>query len=238
MRTKIIFRENFSVKIEQINDITTFHEICHDITRASFLDKSGDTGRKVDAGASRFFVVSLAIFNDNDKALRCDQQIELLKSELNRPDFEFHFAQNSRKVRAAFPEVINPYHFSYITVAIDKNPAKLYGTCFNNKNLFYKYACHIVLTNAPPYFDAAKLIIDKSGSSTFQGELRRYLRNKSNDKSGTKIRDFKPQDSRKNNLLQLVDYCAGISARKIQGKKDWRIYYKYIAQPTLARRTG
>jgi hypothetical protein len=198
-----------------------------------FLDESGDTGRKVNSGSSQYFVVSIALFDDNDEASRCDQRIELLRNELNRPDFEFHFSDNSRNVRKAFLEAINPYHFSYITVAIDKTPDKLYGAGFNNKESFYKYACHMVLTNALPYLESAKLIIDKSGNGTFQGELRRYLRNKLGDPTGTKINSFKPQDSRKNNLLQLVDYCAGISARKVQNKKDWQDYYKYISAKEL-----
>lgn len=200
-----------------------------------FLDESGDTGRKVGSGSSSYFVVSLAIFLDNDEAGKCDQRIGLLRGELGLADnYEFHFSDNSRRTRLAFLGAINPYNFSIVTVAINKDPRKLFGEGFNNKNSFYKYACQMVLTNALPYLDKAIMIIDKSGNSTFQGELKNYLRNKLNDKDRTKISHFKSQESHHNNLLQLVDYCVGISNRKIQNKKDWPEYYKYISAKQMS----
>jgi len=195
-----------------------------------FLDESGDTGRKISSGSSAFFVVSIVIFLDNDEALRCDQRIGLLRSELGLPhNYEFHFGHNSKRIRQAFLEAVNPYNFSVVTVAINKDPNKLYGEGFKVKSSFYKYACQMVLTNALPYLDKAILVIDKSGNATFQGELRKYLRDKLGDKDGEKIKSFKAQQSHQNNLLQLVDYCVGVSNRKIQSKKDWQEYYKYIA---------
>jgi len=198
------------------------------------LDESGDTGRKLTKGSSAYFIVSIAIFLDNEEALKCDQRIGLLRNELNLTDnYEFHFSDNSKRVRQAFLNAINPYNFSVITVAINKDPKKLFGEGFNVKSSFYKYACQMVLTNALPYLDKATLIIDKSGNSTFQGELRKYLRNKLNDKKGEKIKNFKAQHSHHNNLLQLVDYCVGVSNRKIQDKKDWQEYYRYISAKQL-----
>lgn len=195
-----------------------------------FLDESGDTGRKTDKGSSAHFVVSLALFLDNDEAQRCDDRIELLRGELNlTPDYEFHFSRNTKRVKKAFLEAVAPYSFSIITVVIDKDPTKLYGAGFNDKKSFYKYACNMVLTNALPYLDRAKLIIDKSGGDTFSGELRRYLKHKFANEDGEKIVKFKAQDSHKNNLLQLVDYCASISHRKIQQKPDSVEYYRHIS---------
>ena len=195
-----------------------------------FLDESGDTGRKVGSGSSIYFVVSLVLFLDREEALRCDARIASLRSELGLSEtYEFHFSNNSKRVRQAFLEAISPYNFSLITVAINKNPHKLYGDGFNTKDSFYKYACQMVLTNALPYLDRATLVIDKSGSATFLGTLKRYIRTKLQDQNRTKIKSIKAQDSAANNLLQLVDYCVGISNRKVQGKSDWQIYYKYIS---------
>lgn len=196
----------------------------------AFLDESGDTGRKTDKGSSGYFVVSLVIFLDNDEALACDQRIELLKTELNLPDdYEFHFSRNSKRIKQAFLDAVNRYAFSIVTVAINKDPAKLYGDGFNVKSSFYKFACQMVLTNALPYLDQATLIIDKSGSTTFQGALKKYIRKTLDDHSRLKIKKIKAQESDKNNLLQLVDYCVSIGNRRMQNKKDWREYYKYIS---------
>lgn len=200
-----------------------------------FLDESGDTGRKVTSGSSQYFVVSLAVFLDNDEALKCDQRIGLLRTELGLPDnYEFHFSDNSKRVRLAFLDAINPYNFSFITVAINKDPKKLFGDGFNYKTSFYKYACQMVITNALPYLDKATLVIDKSGNTTFQGELRKYLRGKIGDHNGDKIAKFKSQKSHHNNLLQLVDYCVGVSNRKVQNKKDWGEYYKFVSAKQLS----
>jgi hypothetical protein len=196
----------------------------------AFLDESGDTGRKIESGSSRYFIVSLVLFLDDDEALACDRRIELLRTELSLPDsYEFHFSDNPKRVKDAFLNAVNPYNFSVLTVAINKDPSKLYGDGFDVKSSFYKYACQMVLTNALPYLDQATLILDKSGNATFQGALRNYLRKKLNDHERLKIKKMKAQPSHTNNLLQLVDYCVGVSNRKIQKKKDWEGYYKYLS---------
>lgn len=199
-----------------------------------FLDESGDTGRKVLQGSSQYFVVSIIIFNDREEALACDQRIDLLRRELNKSaDYEFHFAHNSRKVRQKFLEAISPYNFTFCTVAINKDPNKLFGEGFDVKSSFYKYACNMVFTNAAPYLEMATVIIDKSGSSTFQGELKRYLKERI-DTDGTKIKKIKQERSHTNNLLQLADYCASICSRKAQQKDDWKEYYKYFSSKELS----
>ncbi|MFZ1360529.1 MAG: DUF3800 domain-containing protein [Candidatus Saccharimonadales bacterium] len=201
----------------------------------AFLDESGDTGRMTDKGSSQFLVVSIALFMDDDEALACDQRIDLLRTELGlSSDYEFHYSRNSKQKRLKFLEAIAPYNFTVLTVAIDKDPRKLWGDGFNDKNTFYKYACHMVLTNAMPYLDNARLIIDKSGGDTFAGELKRYLKNKFNTEDSDKIKKFKTQDSHKNNLLQLVDYCASISNRKLQSKPDANEYYNYLSTKVVS----
>ena len=195
-----------------------------------FLDESGDTGRKTAKGSSGYFVVSLALFLDDDEALACDQRIDLLRKELNlSPDFEFHFSRNSKRVKLAFLEAVSRYNFSVITVAIDKDPRKLFGDGFNTKSSFYKYACQMVLTNALPYLDRATLVIDRSGNSTFQGELKKYIKKKLADEDGTKVAKIKSQASDRNNLLQLVDYCASLANRSLQKKTDAKDFHKFLA---------
>lgn len=201
----------------------------------AFLDESGDTGRKTDKGSSAYFLVSLVIFLDNEEALACDQRIELLRTELNlAPNYEFHFSRNSKRVKHAFLDAINRYNFSIITVAINKDPSKLYGEGFKVKSSFYKYACQMVLTNALPYLDKATLMLDKSGSATFQSELKRYIKSKINSDYSDKIKKIKVEESHKNNLLQLVDYCVSIGNRRMQEKAGWEDFYKYISTKELS----
>ena len=184
----------------------------------AFIDESGDTGRKTDKGSSAYFVVSIVLFLNNNDANECDKRIDLLRGELNKPsDFEFHYSRNQTKVKSAFVDAVLPYDFTIISVAIDKDPGKLYGNGFNVKDSFYKYACHMAISNALPTLDNAIIIVDKSGSATFQQSLAKYLKAKFNTTS-LKIRKVKQQDSKKNNLLQLADYAASITNRKLQNK--------------------
>lgn len=200
----------------------------------AFIDESGDTGRKIQQGSSEFFTVGVVIFDDNDEALRCDQAISSLREEMSKPqDFEFHFTENSKRVKAKFIELISRFNFYYLAVSINKDPAKLTGEGFNHPKSFYKYACGLVLMNASQYLHEANIKIDKSGNRLFQGELSKNNRQKIDGRSGSKIKKFKSENSKNNNLLQLADYITGIVSRKIKGKPDGIEYYKKISAKEL-----
>jgi hypothetical protein len=194
-----------------------------------FIDESGDTGLKINKGSSKYFVISLIIFEEDEEALACDQRIQLLKRELNYPaDFEFHFYDNSEKIRRKFSEAIAPYSFFYFGIVINKDPDRLYGNGFKHKDSFYKYVCGLVFENAKPYLKNAKVKIDKSGHALFRSELAKYLGRRMNKESNL-IKSVKMEKSHSNNLLQLADYISGIINRKIQKKKGFEDYYKYIS---------
>lgn len=189
-----------------------------------FIDESGDSGLKIEKGSSRYFTVGLVVFEDKDEALACDQRITLLKRELSLPEnFEFHFKRNSDKVRRAFLQAVSPYNFFYYGIVINKNPAKLWGDGFRNKESFYKYACGLVFENAKEKLDRATVVIDESGSLDFKRQLAKYLRCKTI--SGL-IRKVKMQRSDGNNLLQLSDYVAGVINRSVQNRKKWADEYR------------
>jgi hypothetical protein len=69
-----------------------------------FIDESGDAGMKYDSGSSsKYFTVTLVVFEDNDDAFRAEKRICLLKHELGLPEyFEFHFSKLSRNYRKEF----------------------------------------------------------------------------------------------------------------------------------------
>lgn len=199
-----------------------------------FLDESGDIGWRTDRGSSRYFLICIVLFADNEEAQACDQRINLLRKELHKTeDYEFHFADNSHKVRIAFLESIFKYNFSYLCVAINKEPELATGIDFSTKESFYSYVCNMVFTNALPYLDKATVVLDKSGTATFQTELKKYLRIRLDDPNSQKIRKIKQQSSHKNNLLQLADYTVGVLNRKVLKKRGWKDYYKYVNSKEL-----
>jgi len=194
-----------------------------------FVDESGDTGLKLSQGSSDFFTVALVVFEENEEAQAADDRITLLRRELKRPaGFEFHFVHNSVDVRRKFFQAILPYNFFYFGYVIDK--AQLNAVGLEQKEAFYKYACGLVFESAKPYLDDAVVRFDASGSQEFQGNLARYLRQKINDpKSARKrIRKVTPDESHRNNLLQLADMVCGALARSVRGEGAEPSHYRKI----------
>jgi hypothetical protein len=195
-----------------------------------FIDESGDSGLKIDKGSSRYFTVGLVLFEEGEEAISCDQRIQLLKREVGwRENDEFHFKNNSDKIRVAFLKAVSPYNFFYYGIVINKDPKKLFGDGFKNKSSFYKYACGLVFENAKEKMCDSTVIIDESGNLDFKNQLATYLRKRVN-KNDKLIKKIKMQRSESNNLLQLADYVAGAINRSVKNeKKKSDAYRKIIA---------
>lgn len=197
-----------------------------------FIDESGDPGRKIDEGSSRFFVVALVVFYDNDEAEACDQRITLLRRELGWGDgSEFHFSRNSDRQRCEFLRAVAPYQFFYYGIVLNKDPKKLWGPGFDQKESLYKFTCSLVFENAREKLQDATVIIDESGNREFKSQLERYLKERMTLDDGTRlIRKVKMQRSSSNNLLQLADYVAGVINRSVSGRKSGGSdYRRFIA---------
>lgn len=188
------------------------------------MDESGDPGLKLGCGSSKDFVVTLVVFEENEEAEALDKRISLLRHELRlNPNYEIKFNKCNREIRERFLSVIMPYNFFYFAIAINKE--KLYGEGFGYKESFYKYASGLVFQNAKTHLHDATIIIDGSGSKDFRNQLGNYLRKKI---SGGYIKKIKLQDSKRNNLLQLVDMVSGAIKRSFTGKDDAKVYRDII----------
>lgn len=193
-----------------------------------FIDESGDTGLNIPKGATKNFTVAMVVFEENDEALSCDQRISLLRKELRIDEsFEFHFHQNSDRIREAFLKAVLPYQFFYYGIVINKQ--KLFGEGFKNKESFYKYVCGLLFENAKDKLERATVVIDESGRDFFKYQLAKYLKNKVNVNNKKCIKKVKMQNSKSNNLLQLADMIAGVINRSLdENKKNKNIFRKLI----------
>lgn len=184
-----------------------------------FIDESGDPGLKLGKGSSKYFCVGLVVFQDHDEALACDQRITLLRRELGwTPQSEFHFKRNSDKVRTTFLKAVSLYNFFYYGIVINKDPKKLWGEGFKDKQSFYKYASGLVFENAKDKLENATVVIDESGNDEFKRRLGKYLKTRTNNQNKV-INKVKMERSNSNNLLQLADYVASIINRSVLNKK-------------------
>jgi Protein of unknown function (DUF3800) len=207
----------------------------------AFVDESGDGGRKLDRGSSRYLVVGVVTFSSHDEANDCDDRISLLRSELRLPSsFEFHFSDNTNQQREAFLRAITRFDFRYHIFALNKDPKVLTGRGFDFKESLYKFAARMTFENAKPYLENATVVIDGSGERAFRNELAAYLRKRINDRDGPPaIGKVKIQRSDGNNLLQLADYVASISSRALGSKANgirWRD--QYLKRHRLTERTS
>jgi len=194
------------------------------------IDESGDTGLKFGEGSTEYFIVTLLAFNDHAEADLTDKRIAELRVEIGLPqDYEFHFSNNSDAVRERFFDSIRNFDFFYFCIVLNKR--KLTGEGFKYKEPFYKYTCGLVFENAKPHLNNATAIIDGSGSREFRLQLGTYLRKRINtEKEASRyIGKVKIQDSKRNNLLQLVDMVCGAVARSYKKRDDSHKYRKMVS---------
>src|SRR3989338_3999333 len=189
-----------------------------------FIDESVDTGLTIEKGATKYFIIVMVAFEDNDEASACNKRIDLLRRELRlSPDYEFHFHRNSDRAREAFLRAVLPYQFFYYGIVINKE--KLFGDGFKNKESFYKYACGLLFENAKERLENAIVVMDESGRNLFKYQLAAYLRKKVKRDDGRKcIKKVKMQNSKGNNLLQLADMINGAVQRSLGERKNSKGY--------------
>jgi mannose/fructose-specific phosphotransferase system component IIA len=67
----------------------------------------------------------------------------------------------------------------------------------------------LVFEQAKPHIENAVVVFDGSGSRPFKRQLATFLRQLMNEEQIQRIRKVKMQDSKTNNLIQLVDMICG-----------------------------
>lgn len=189
----------------------------------AFVDESGDTGRKILNRSSRYFVVAVVTFRNNDDALACEEAIKRLRLSLNLPArYEFHYAQNHRRIKEAFLKTVSSHRFDYYAFAIDKGTTNVTRLRTAIREGMYKFAARRVFEIAKPcLMQNTSVIIDEIGGKRFRNDLVAHLRNHiTNDAGNTLIGDVKIHRSSGNELIQLSDYVAGITNRSLRGSRQ------------------
>lgn len=135
-----------------------------------FFDEAGDPGLKVGDGSSRFFVVALVTFAEEEEALRCDRRIDELRAELHLwAGYEFHFAKNPWKIREAFLRVAQAFDFRYHLFILDKAAVIREGRSLRSPEALYQETAGLLFEQARPYLNNAVIVMDKRGDRQFRG---------------------------------------------------------------------
>ena len=198
-----------------------------------FVDASGDPGLKILNKSSLYFIVALVTLDEED-ALVCDRRITQLRNDLKiPPGFEFHFSDNSARIREEFLKAVAPCRFFYHIYALNKDPDVLERLCLDRREGLFNYVIARTCENARQYLSNAKVTIDgQKGDRRFRDDLAAYLRREVRERQGKGlIRSVSIQRSSGNNLLQLADYVAGVNNRMLCRKSGGTVLHgKYLAK--------
>ncbi len=174
------------------------------------IDESGDTGFK--ESSSRYFVMALVVFNDNDNsgrypsAEKTAQTIQALYERTGHKP-EFHFSQCSHKIRHGFFNDLNKNRCDFEIYALVIDKKDIYSPQLrSNTKSFYNFFLKQLLSKSP--IENAKIKIDGSKSKIFRAELNTYLRR---GQDGM-VNKLKFADSRNDYLIQLADMCCSAIA--------------------------
>lgn len=194
-----------------------------------FIDESGDAGFKIEKGSTRFFVISLVIFDDDLEAEKTALAIKELKRELGFPDtLEFKFHDSRKEVREKFLSTIKPYKFKIRSLVVDKRKITSLKLKQDRRS-FYSYFIKTVLKHSNNSIFEAHIKIDGSGDRVFRKSFMSYLRRELNSKQKKIIKNCKMVNSKGNVLIQMADMVAGSIRRGHEDtRKDAKIYRKII----------
>lgn len=179
-----------------------------------FVDESGDTGFKFAQNSSRYFVVSLVLLENQERADQLSQRIDLLRQELRAPNLEFHFVKNKDSIRRAFLSAVQSHDFTAAVLVVDK--AKLSHAEHKDRDTFYKSACGLAFETVKEKLQQANVLFDESGGRKFKQDLAASLKRKINSQAATRIRQVRTTASKASNLIQLADYACGVVARAFE----------------------
>ncbi len=193
-----------------------------------FMDESGDTGFKLKTASSRFFVLTIVIFDNLESAEKANEAIKELHTELsfsNQKEFKFSTG-TSNKFKVAFLQKLSRQDFRYRSIVIDKTKLAQMNPK-NPEDSLYMLVTDQLFLRAQDRIKNASLFIDQTAQSKkFIQKFNTYLKRKLNTDIRKVIGEVRHKDSKRNNLLQLADMVCGAIYRKYNKKDDK--FYKLI----------
>lgn len=191
-----------------------------------FIDDSGDTGFKFGSGSSRYFVISLLIFDDNLEAEKMAVAIKELKRFHKLPDHEeYKFNKSKERIRLEFLTCINQFSFRVRSLVVEKEV--LHSPELHKKESFYAYFIKQALKFSNGTVKDATIKIDGSGDRVFRKNFLTYLRKELNSTERHIVKKCRLADSRSDALLQAVDMIAGSIRRSYEdADKQYRMAFR------------
>ncbi len=197
-----------------------------------FIDDSGDPGFKKGVSSSNF-ILAAALFIDPETAALANNALTEYRRSLGwRDDYEFKFAKIRKDIIIELLNKIRQYDFSIYAVYINKTDCPNLFRFFVDKERLYNWATKELLKTMP--LEEAKVKIDGKYGKQYKLHVKTYIRKELNV-GERKIADFRVQDSKKDNLIQLADIVAGSIHRSFQNEKSDAKDYICILRKKIAQ---
>lgn len=198
-----------------------------------FIDEAGDPGFQFKKGSSKYFILSAIVFDSDSHSIEANNLIDQLRKELKLPeDFEFHFAVNSNRIKEAMLTQIQKMTFAWVAICINKE--SLWADSMKNSDRLLTKVSEYLHSNLGNRLENAKIIYDNGKGKEFYKTLKTHLTRAFNKDGVKRIRDLKGEDSKRNNLLQLADYCCSSLNQYEKGTKYGQdLYYKNWAKTKI-----
>lgn len=197
------------------------------------IDESGDTGRKLWHGSSKWFVLAAAIVPESENGCGPTCQSVAHYQQERMDGFELHFSKNSHQQHLDFLEYMHDKDFIFAAVAIDKRrllARKPY--VLRSKMSLLQYAFDNLFGQLQPWLDNPTVLIDTNGSRHFNRALSRHLLDRFGSRHKGDVHAIKQTvavDSRQEPLVQLADYIAGAVRHHVDRANASSAYELYLA---------
>ncbi len=196
------------------------------------IDESGDTGRKLWRGSSKWFVLSAAIVPDFINGCGPVCQSVSKYQQQNMDGYELHYSKNSHQQHMDFLQYMHDKDFVFASVAIDKRRLLVRKPhVLRTKMSLLHYAFDNLFDQLQPWLDNPTVLIDASGSRHFNRALSRHLIDLFGSRHKGDIHSIKQVltvDSRQEPLVQLADYVAGATRHYVDTVNDGTAYETYL----------
>lgn len=168
-----------------------------------FLDESGEPGAA--KHSNDYLVISLVVFGSFERMIESSRLVDELRKRMQlSDDYEFHRSKNTARVKEEFLNLISKMDFSFVTVTIQKKRTK--GTAN------YRILGETLVVEIRREFLPIRIIMDSNPSLYKELSIRTKV-----PKSQRDIY-IKQAKSHTDNMLQVVDYVANVSAQYVKSK--------------------
>jgi hypothetical protein len=198
------------------------------------IDESGDSGRKLWRGSSKWFVLAAVIVPESGP--ECGPLCQEIARY--REDFmggaELHFAHNSHAQHEGFFKFMDDKDYLFAAVAIDKRRLMLtHPRVLVSKRALFEYGIDALFNQIKPSLDNPVVLIDEGGSYAFNKALKKHIAKRFGSRHKGDLRSVKFVEmvsSINEPLVQLADYIAGSVRHKVDDKYPSRTYDEFLTQ--------